>query len=132
MPKRFLQRAAASQVPLVLLSDGRSETQRRKIEALGIKDAFQAILISDETGVDKYNRAAFEQASARIPDAAGPAYFGDNPAKDVTEPLSLGWLVFLMTDRGDNVHSQAGEATGTARITSFDEVSLAKESGHRG
>ena len=32
--ERFLQRAGASQVPLVLLSDGRSETQRRKIEAL--------------------------------------------------------------------------------------------------
>ena len=126
---RFLERAAASKVPLVLLTDGRSDTQRRKIEALGIAGAFRAVLISEETGVDKHDNAAFEAAAARLPDASYYAYFGDNPAKDVAGPRSLGWLVFLMLDRGDNVHHQDPGAAGTTLLRSFDEVSLPKVHG---
>lgn len=121
---RFLHRASASEVPLVLLSDGRSSTQRRKIEALGIADAFRAILISEEAGVNKFDISAFEGAAARLPEATHCAYFGDNPAKDVTHPRSLGWLVFLLLDRGDNVHRQDVGVTKAVPIMSFDEVAL--------
>lgn len=120
----FLQRAEAQSVPLVLLSDGRSGTQRQKIDALGISDAFKAILISEETGLEKYVVGAFESAATHLPGVEQIAYFGDNPAKDITGPQTLDWLVFLMLDRGDNVHAQDAGVTKAQRIRSFDEVCI--------
>jgi putative hydrolase of the HAD superfamily len=126
---RFLLLAAESEVPLVLLSDGRPDTQRRKIEALGIADAFRAILISEETGIDKYDIAAFEGAAAHLPDATSYVYFGDNPKKDIAGPRALGWLVFLMVDRGDTVHRQDLGVAEATLVRSFDEVSLPNTGG---
>jgi putative hydrolase of the HAD superfamily len=121
---RFLNRANSAGLPLVLLTDGRSSTQRRKIAALGIAGAFRAILISEEVGVDKHELAAFEGAASHLPDATTLAHFGDNPAKDVAHPRSLGWMVLLLLDRGDNVHQQVVEGDATSLVGSFDDVGL--------
>ena len=43
--------ASAADYGLALLTDGRSESQRYKIEALGIAGAFQEILVTDEMGL---------------------------------------------------------------------------------
>ena len=79
---------------LALLTDGRSESQRYKIEALGIEDTFQQILVTDELGLSwrKPSPRGFELLLARLggcrPEDA--AYIADNPAKDFLAPNLLG------------------------------------------
>ncbi len=122
---RFLQRAENAGVPLVLLTDGRSATQRNKIRALGISSAFQRILISEETGFTKHNRAAFAAAAEALRACTAIASFGDNPGKDLEEPLRLGWLVHLVLGRGDNVHRQDLQSrAGVEMLSCFDSVSF--------
>ncbi len=127
--RRLLDRATAAGIPMVLLTDGRSTTQRHKIEALGITSLFRAVLISEEVGATKHTLPAFRTAAANLGDRDHVTSLGDNPAKDVLHPLTLGWSVLLLADRGDNVHPQhlgalAGR-TGLTVLTDLDAVSFA-------
>ncbi len=122
--RRFLDRLGAAGIPIVILTDGRSVTQQHKIDALGIRDDVDTVLISEETGADKTTAEAFSHAAARLADRHPVIYIGDNPAKDVVHPRSLGWWVFLMLSRGDNVHPQdvrTAVQLGAATVASFDE-----------
>lgn len=124
---RFLARLCEAEIPIVLLTDGRSMTQRNKIDALGISSVFTAILISEETALTKADAGAFRNAASRLPGRSRLVYFGDNPAKDVDHPTSMGWQVFLMLDRGDNVHYQHIRDADRLRIelvTTFDDVTV--------
>jgi putative hydrolase of the HAD superfamily len=78
---------------LGLLTDGRSESQRYKIEALGIADMFQEILVTDEMGVSwrKPSLRGFQLLLDRLgcsPEEA--VYIADNPVKDFIAPSLLG------------------------------------------
>ena len=79
---------------LALLTDGRSESQRYKIEALGLKDTFREVLVTDEFGLSwrKPSPRGFELLLARLggcrPEDA--VYIADNPAKDFLAPNLLG------------------------------------------
>ena len=81
-------------VKLGLLTDGPSVAQRMKIDALGLWNRFDAILLTDELGAGsgKPNRRPFELIAQRL---AVPAhrcvYVADNPAKDFIAPNQLGW-----------------------------------------
>ncbi len=96
-------------VTLGLLTDGRSVTQRHKIEALGIAHYFDpaAIRISGETGKDKSDASAYLWFMQRYP-ARQYIYIGDNPAKDFIYPNRMGWLTICIADRGHNIHPQQG------------------------
>lgn len=104
--REFLLRMASSSIPVVLLTDGRRVTQEHKVDALGIRRLLDAVLISEATGYTKKDIEAYERAAAELPGREPLMYFGDNPLKDVQHPASLGWTVFLMRSRGDNVHPQ--------------------------
>lgn len=132
--RRFLARLSEARIPAVLLTDGRSTTQRAKIAALGVSGDFVDVLISEETGVDKFDPAAFESAAKCLPGREDLFYFGDNPDKDAVHPVVLGWNVFLRRDAGDNVHPQSdgagdgdgdGENRGAEYFSSFDEFAIA-------
>jgi putative hydrolase of the HAD superfamily len=102
--ERFLADIRASGSSFALVTDGRSGTQRNKIEALGLCDA-AVICISGETGFQK----PAPQAFAKIVDFADtrPVVFvGDNPKKDFWFANQIGWtsVMLLATDR--NVHPQ--------------------------
>jgi putative hydrolase of the HAD superfamily len=80
--------------PLALLSDGYLQTQTAKLEALGIRHYFSAIVLTDQLGRDcwKPSPAGFEeimQTLGNVP--AEYVYIGDNPKKDFTAPRQLGW-----------------------------------------
>lgn len=123
--QRFLMRLRAAHVPVVILTDGRSTTQRHKVEALGLRHLVDAVLISGETGLGKEGMGAFKNAAARIPPRFPIAYFGDNTTKDIDHPVSMGWQVFLMLDRGDNVHPQdleKAQQLGVELVSTFDDV----------
>ena len=93
-------------LPFVILTDGRSITQRAKIAALGcLHSAY--ISISEEIGCAKTNPLRFQQVTARFQDMRY-LYVGDNPAKDFLVPNSLGWTTVMLIDDGNNIHSQHG------------------------
>ena len=84
----------AQQKKLGLITDGRPEGQRAKIQALGIAGLFQKIIITDELGGPAYrkpNETAFRlmQQTLDVP-FEETVYIGDNTKKDFIAPQALG------------------------------------------
>jgi len=84
-------------VPLALITNGASDTQRNKLHVLGIADWFDAIVISGEVGVAKPDPWVFNIALTEL--AVGPEkvwHIGDNLATDVAGAKASGitsvWL----------------------------------------
>lgn len=100
-----LKALSAQQIKWSILTDGRSLTQRRKIEALGLTGV-SGIYISEERGVSKPALQAYTQIEDDHPNARGFWYIGDNPAKDFVAPNALGWKTIMLLDRGQNIHTQ--------------------------
>lgn len=89
--------------PLYLVTDGRSVTQRLKLEALGLQESFDELFISEEIGCGKPAPLAFEAIARR--NVQGPwVYVADNPAKDFIAPHALGWTTIGVRHKGDRVH----------------------------
>lgn len=101
----FLQTLRELSIPMGLITDGRSITQRNKLKALGIEALFQDIIISEEFGSEKPDARNFEYFENTYP---GKRFFfiGDNPAKDFVVPLQLGWTTICIESRGQNIHAQ--------------------------
>lgn len=77
-----------------IITDGRPEGQRNKIEALGLEDFVDDIIITDELGGVQFRKPcdiAFRilQNRWRLP-ASEIIYVADNPAKDFQAPQQLG------------------------------------------
>lgn len=71
-------------VPLALVTNGGSRTQRRKIEVLGIGPLFQTILVSGEVGFAKPDKRLFELALESLGTwAAETVHVGDRLLDDV-------------------------------------------------
>ncbi len=70
---------------LGLVSDGPLAMQRRKLAALGLRDEFEAVVLSDEWGPEawKPSPGPFEEVLERLGVASRRAvYVADNPGKD--------------------------------------------------
>lgn len=80
----------ADDVVLGCITDGRSRTQRAKLESLGLGECFDVVLVSEETGHSKPDPFNFEEIMRRI-DAQRWWYVADNPLKDFVAPKALGW-----------------------------------------
>lgn len=97
---------------LGLITDGRSNTQRAKIKALGLERFIEPrnILVSGETGFDKTHREPFDMIMMRNPAERCYVYVGDNSAKDFIWPNKLGWLTVQLDDAdGVNIHPQSSD-----------------------
>lgn len=94
-------------IELAMITDGRSLTQRHKVEALGLYRYFKEthVLISEEHGHPKPDSYAYQQVERLFPGAAY-VYVGDNPAKDFIAPNRLGWDTVCLLDDGRNIHPQ--------------------------
>lgn len=84
---------------LGLITDGRPNGQRNKIEALEISHLFDEIIVTDELAGNsgnimrfrKPNAIAFQIMRERLGiDYSKLVYIGDNPLKDFQAPLALG------------------------------------------
>jgi putative hydrolase of the HAD superfamily len=78
---------------LGLITDGRVDVQRRKIEALGVADLVDAAIVTAELGAgfSKPHPAAYRVALGRLGvDAAEAVYVADNPVKDFIGARSVG------------------------------------------
>jgi putative hydrolase of the HAD superfamily len=80
-------------VPIGLVTDGDPAIQRAKLRALGLTDAFDVVVLSDELGRAhrKPDPLPFERAlSAFAIPAAAAVHVGDRPAKDVAGATRVG------------------------------------------
>ena len=105
--------------PLGVLTDGPLESQRRKIEALGLESLVDAIVVNDELGVGhwKPSTSGFERIEPPLSGlpgrpAAGFCYVGDNPAKDFVAARRRGWLTIEL--RSDDRLDERPPAPGPA------------------
>jgi putative hydrolase of the HAD superfamily len=86
-----------SALPVALVTNGASDTQREKLTALGILDAFDVVVISGETGIAKPDERAFLPVlEAAGCDAEAVWHVGDSLANDVAGANAAGmtsvWL----------------------------------------
>lgn len=69
---------------MAIVTNGQTDRQNRKIDALGIRDFFDAILISEAEGLKKPHAEIFHRAVSRCSGSAGDAVFvGDHPIADI-------------------------------------------------
>lgn len=91
--RRTLDELRRRRLKLGVITNGGSAMQRRKLAALGIDHAFDAILVSEEEGVRKPDAEIFRRALARLEVAAREAMFvGDHPVADVEGSHRAGLL----------------------------------------
>lgn len=90
---------------LGLISDGRSVTQRNKLEALGIEKLFDKIIISEEFGSEKPNLKNYTCFIEE--DIKDYYYVADNPRKDFIAPNKLGWTTICLSASEKNIHPQS-------------------------
>jgi len=89
---------------VIILTDGRSISQRKKLQALGLND--MEVYISEEYHSEKPDSERFHLIMKKY--SAGSYYYiGDNPHKDFIAPNALGWITVGL--RGHNtIHDQSG------------------------
>jgi putative hydrolase of the HAD superfamily len=90
-----------------LITDGRVIQQQHKIEALGLKDYFDGIVISESFGSTKPDMRNFQYYESLFEDATHFIYVGDNTQKDFIAPNALGWTTICLKDKGFNIHLQS-------------------------
>lgn len=78
---------------LAIITDGYAETQWNKIDALGIRNSVDAIVVTGEWGRGfwKPHPRAFLYIQDVFPPPRRYVYVADNPAKDFIAPRMLGW-----------------------------------------
>lgn len=101
----FLSKIKTINSKIGLLTDGRSITQRNKIDALGLNGFFDKVIISEEFGTAKPDMSNYIAFSELNPEG-NFFYFGDNLSKDFVTPNSLGWETICILDNGKNIHKQ--------------------------
>lgn len=93
MLETLMRLKADPETRLVLITDGRSRTQRNKLQAARLHDFFDDsdIYISEEIGHDKTSPDTFLHIMEKYAGANEYHYVGDNPPKDFLHPSRLGW-----------------------------------------
>lgn len=111
-----------------IITDGRSITQRNKIEALGLKQWINEFTISEELGSEKPSEVPYRHFMERFPGKSF-VYIADNYNKDFIAPNQLGWRTIALTDNGLNVHTKredldAGSSSPQEVISNFLELEV--------
>jgi len=88
-----------------IITDGRSISQRNKINALGLTNDCSNIIISEETGFEKPHFNNFKILN-RIYTNKKLIYIADNTSKDFLAPNILKWDTICLLDNGQNIHKQ--------------------------
>jgi len=88
---------------LGILTDGRSLTQRNKIDALGLTKIMDYIGISEELGTEKPSPENFRHVETHFK-LDKYYYIGDNLKKDFVAPKAMGWKTIGIIDNGLNIH----------------------------
>jgi len=121
----FLQILEERKVPMGLITDGRSVTQRNKLKALGIEHYFRDVIISEEFGSEKPDERNYLYFKNKYP-GMNFYFFGDNTSKDFIVPAHLGWTTICIKNSGTHIHSQSFDRDPVPNfvISGFDEIEL--------
>ncbi|MCK0124119.1 HAD-IA family hydrolase [Gelidibacter sp. F2691] len=89
-----------------IITDGRTVTQREKLESLGLLNYIDQIIISEEFGSEKPNIANFKAIEDNL---KGMSYYyiADNLKKDFIGPNALSWNTIALIDNGKNIHFES-------------------------
>lgn len=123
-----LHHIKAKKGKLGIITDGRSSTQRAKLEALGLTQLVDIIIISEEIGTEKpheKNYIAVEQ----VFENHSYLYMADNLRKDFISPNNRGWQTIGLIDNGLNMHYDGHKYFEKNRlpqafVTSFKEIRI--------
>ena len=104
---RFVLEQLRDRFQMAVITDGRTQTKRNIIEALGLSDyiGWSDIYISEEVGHPKTEPYSFMQIMKKYPNC-NYVYVGDNLQKDFVMPNLLGWDSFCLLDDGQHIHKQ--------------------------
>ncbi len=91
---------------IAIITDGRKATQMSKIKALGLIKFIDHIIISEEIGSEKPDRANYKAIEEKF-NLGAYFYIADNVKKDFITPNKLGWQTIALMDRGLNIHANA-------------------------
>lgn len=121
----LLDKLADREVPVGLITDGRSITQRNKLKALYLHEYFAETIISEEFGSEKPDERNYRYFEEKYPGCSF-TYIGDNTTKDFLVPAKLGWLTCCLKDDGHHIHTQAFDLPSRPSwvIDSFEEIQL--------
>ena len=132
--EQLIAQLRADGAAIGLLSDGDPAVQGAKLDALGLRDAFDAIVVTGELGPDagKPSPRGFEEVLRGLGDALpGEAvYVSDNPAKDFVGARRAG-MRSIRVRRPDGIYAdlepKTPEHAPDAEVSGLDEVPSALE-----
>lgn len=101
----FLECVCEAGMYVGIVTDGRTQTQMNKMEALDILKYIwpEDIVISESFGSEKPNPKNFMHFMKKDKECI---YIADNPKKDFLAPNLLGWKTVCLLDDGRNIHKQ--------------------------
>ncbi|WP_165089031.1 HAD family hydrolase [Neisseria yangbaofengii] len=92
-------------IATALITDGRSITQRLKLQSLGIHNLFDDVLISEAYRSEKPCAERFEYIENKYSrENSKFIYIGDNIKKDFITPKLMGWLTIGLEASENNIH----------------------------
>lgn len=105
--KACLDALYKADIPMGIITDGRSYTQRNKIKALGLEQWIpeENWIISEEIGSEKPDQKNYLVVEHKYP-GYDYIYVGNNPKKDFKGANEIGWLTVCLLDSGDEIHPQ--------------------------
>lgn len=108
---------------LALITDGYTEVQWNKVNALELKKHIGKIIVTGDWGKSfwKPNQRAFLEAS-KGSHSRNCLYIGDNPDKDFQAPRELDWLPSIRIKRDGSLHSDKSTPCEYREITSLLEL----------
>ncbi len=109
---------------LALITDGYSIAQHAKIEALGIKQYLDKIIVTDDWGGEFWKphpRAFIEAQGNYAPEKC--IYISDNPQKDFISPEKLGWAPSIRIRRENSLHYAIETPEGCYEVSKLTEIS---------
>jgi putative hydrolase of the HAD superfamily len=101
----FISKILEFNLEFSIITDGRSISQRNKIESLGISQIVKNVIVSEETGYEKPHLNNFKLLNEIYPDK-NFVYIADNTSKDFLAPNILKWDSICILDNGQNIHKQ--------------------------
>lgn len=123
-----LQKIKEGKGRIAIVTDGRSITQRNKLQKLGLLPYLDHVIISEEIGSEKPNPLNFTAIENHF-QLTAYYYIADNFKKDFIAPKKLGWQTIALIDSGLNIHTHAHTCTSEDHLpdfymTSYSELNI--------
>ena len=124
---RFLERLLTAGIRGAAITDGPARSQLAKVEALGLADVLDPIVVTEQLGPGNAKPAPLPYVTVEEAHHAQPGecwYLADNPAKDFVTPIERGWTS-VRVRRDGALHSDVETPLGVVEVPSLDAIEVA-------